>query len=91
MALAGWASIEGHTASNEPSVIHVCKGSCEGLIGETARGNNGFGYDPVFIPMGYDSTFGELPSSVKNVMSHRAQALAGMREFLSAESHELDR
>ena len=82
MALAGWASKAGQAGGNEPTVIHICKGSCEGLIGETARGNNGFGYDPVFIPVGYDNTFGELPSTVKNVISHRAQALAEMREFL---------
>jgi XTP/dITP diphosphohydrolase len=83
MALAGLASKEAQTGNDEPAVIHVCESKCEGLIGDTPRGNNGFGYDPVFIPIGYNRTFGELPSIVKNVISHRAQALAGMREFLT--------
>ncbi len=40
-----------------------------------ARGNNGFGYDPMFIPCGYDKTLGELDESVKKIFSHRARAL----------------
>ncbi len=40
-----------------------------------ARGNNGFGYDPMFIPEGYDNTLGELDESVKKAFSHRARAL----------------
>lgn len=83
MALAGLAAKEALAGNDEPAVIHVCESKCEGLIGETPRGNNGFGYDPVFIPMGYNLTFGELSSTVKNVISHRAQALAAMREFLT--------
>jgi XTP/dITP diphosphohydrolase len=82
MALAGWTSTEA-AGNDQPAVIHVCESKCEGLIGGKPRGNNGFGYDPVFVPMGYENTFGELPSTVKNVISHRAQALATMREFLT--------
>lgn len=52
------------------------EGSCQGRIIETHRGNNGFGYDPLFIPDGYDQTFAELPADVKNRISHRARALA---------------
>jgi XTP/dITP diphosphohydrolase len=43
---------------------------------------NGFGFDPVFVPKGYLATFAELPDEVKARISHRAQALAGIRTFL---------
>lgn len=59
------------------------EGSCEGRIIEAPRGSGGFGYDPLFVPDGYDSTFGELPESVKNSLSHRARALAKLKEVLS--------
>jgi XTP/dITP diphosphohydrolase len=65
-------------------VIKVTQGVCEGSICEEARGNLGFGYDPIFIPNGYAQTFGELSESVKNRISHRAKALLSMREFLVA-------
>ncbi len=83
LALAGWPQGESKASSDNPSVLHVCEGKCEGLIGEEPRGTNGFGYDPVFYPIGYDRTFAELPSTVKNVISHRAHALAAMRRFLN--------
>ena len=66
-----------------PQVITVAEGRCEGRISNAARGENGFGYDPIFIPQGFESTFGELSSQVKDRISHRAQALANAREFLS--------
>jgi len=50
-------------------------GKCKGKIAHSASGAGGFGYDPVFIPDGYDETFAELSSSVKNEISHRAHAL----------------
>ncbi len=83
MALAGRPLGGSQASSDDPRVLHVCKGKCEGLIAEEPRGDNGFGYDPAFVPIGYDRTFGELPSAVKNVISHRAQALAAMRGFLN--------
>lgn len=83
MALAGWPLGSSQTAREDPRAIHVCQAQCEGRIGYELRGNNGFGYDPVFIPIGYEKTFGELPIAVKNVISHRAQTLAAMREFLN--------
>lgn len=83
MALAGWPFFVSPPTSDEPLVIHVCQAKCEGLIGYEPRGENGFGYDPVFVPIGYHNTFGELPAAVKNVISHRAQALAAMRDFLN--------
>ncbi len=57
-------------------------GSCEGRLIEEYRGQNGFGYDPLFIPAGYDQTFGELPDAVKAKISHRAKALALFLEWL---------
>lgn len=83
LALAGWSMGESKPHSDDPRVLHICEGKCEGLIVEPPRGNNGFGYDPVFVPNGYDRTFAELPAEVKNVISHRAQALAAMRAFLN--------
>ncbi|MCL1946333.1 MAG: RdgB/HAM1 family non-canonical purine NTP pyrophosphatase [Chitinivibrionia bacterium] len=50
-------------------------GKCKGKIAFEEKGDGGFGYDPIFIPEGYDKTFGELSSSVKNKISHRAKAL----------------
>jgi XTP/dITP diphosphohydrolase len=50
-------------------------GTCEGTIALAAKGTNGFGYDPLFIPQGYARTFGQLGEKTKNNLSHRAQAL----------------
>lgn len=52
------------------------KGTCEGSIATEQQGEGGFGYDPVFIPQGYDQTFGQLPAGVKKAVSHRAKAMA---------------
>jgi len=84
MALAGWHRGEDQPYGADAHVLHVSECKCEGLIIERPRGNNGFGYDPVFVPSGYDRTFAELPTKIKNVISHRAQALAAMRQFLKS-------
>ena len=52
----------------------ITEGACAGKITDSPRGINGFGYDPVFVPDGHDLTFAELDSSVKNRISHRADA-----------------
>lgn len=58
------------------------KGICEGDITTAPSGSGGFGYDPVFIPKGYDQTFGQLPAAVKKAVSHRAKAMALFVDFI---------
>jgi XTP/dITP diphosphohydrolase len=60
------------------------EGACEGRIGFAASGQDGFGYDPLFLPEGYEKTFAELGEEEKNRMSHRAKALAKLRLRLQA-------
>jgi len=60
-------------------------GEVAGTITESARGENGFGYDPIFVPNGFSETFAELTSETKNKISHRAQAAAALvRHFNTA-------
>lgn len=66
-------------------ILKVTEGICKGSIGKEPRGDSGFGYDPIFVPSGYSQTFGELAEEVKNRISHRAKAVALMREFLLIE------
>jgi XTP/dITP diphosphohydrolase len=54
-------------------------GACEGRILSTPRGGHGFGYDPLFVPDGYDEAFAELGEDIKNRISHRAKALAELK------------
>ena len=58
------------------------EGVVEGTITESSFGGGGFGYDPVFIPRGYDRTFAEMDLSVKNQISHRARAVRELVDFL---------
>lgn len=69
-------------ANGNGKIIHVSTGTCEGRIAEAPQGTNGFGYDPVFIPDGFDQTFAELQPVEKNRISHRARALFGAADFL---------
>jgi XTP/dITP diphosphohydrolase len=80
MVLVGWQA--GAAETTAPEMIQVTWGKCEGRILRAPRGENGFGFDPVFVPSGYAETFGELSSAVKATMSHRALALNEMRMFL---------
>lgn len=58
------------------------EGICHGRITEAPVGDGGFGYDPIFIPDGYEETFAQLPLPVKNGLSHRGQAIQKMVAFL---------
>jgi XTP/dITP diphosphohydrolase len=57
-------------------------GIVRGRIATEERGDGGFGYDPVFIPEGYDRTFAELPADIKNTISHRARAMSELKKLL---------
>ena len=61
----------------------IYDGACEGRIQLTASGHGGFGYDPLFIPDGYKQSFAELGEDVKNHLSHRAKALAKLKNYFS--------
>jgi XTP/dITP diphosphohydrolase len=58
-------------------------GVCEGRIGFAPRGKNGFGYDPLFVPVDFEQTFAELGEDVKNKLSHRARALEKLKVFFT--------
>lgn len=66
------------------SVLTVSEGICEGKIISSPRGEGGFGYDPLFVPDGYNQTFAELAEEIKNRISHRARALIKTRDFLDS-------
>jgi XTP/dITP diphosphohydrolase len=55
---------------------HTVEGRCEGYIAGGEKGESGFGYDPLFVPEGHNTTFAEMPSEAKNAVSHRGRALA---------------
>ncbi len=61
---------------------HFFDGVVEGHIITEKRGDGGFGYDPLFVPDGYEKTFAEMGNEVKNNISHRARAVAQLAEFL---------
>lgn len=69
-------------ADERGTIIHASNGVCEGKLALRPRGSAGFGYDPIFIPDGFEQTFAELNPEMKNTISHRARALQGAREFL---------
>ncbi len=62
--------------------ICTLAGEVHGRIIRQTRGNNGFGYDPVFVPEGFEDTFAALPVETKNAISHRARAIAALRDYL---------
>ncbi len=69
-------------ADRTGKILFEAEGICDGTIANEARGENGFGYDPIFIPDGYDQTLGELSDDVKNSISHRAAAIAKIIRYL---------
>lgn len=62
--------------------VYYFEGKCHGRIGQSLEGEDGFGYDPLFIPDGYENSFAILGMEVKNKISHRVKALAKFRDFL---------
>ena len=64
-------------------LITTIAGEIAGKITKSPRGENGFGYDPIFIPNGFEETFAELPSETKNVISHRGKAVAELVRYFN--------
>jgi XTP/dITP diphosphohydrolase len=65
-------------------LLNTFEGIAEGIIVDRPRGEHGFGYDPIFVPNGFDRTFAELPAETKNEISHRAQAARKLARYLSS-------
>lgn len=70
--------------ARDGQVLETTHGSVEGIILPYEVGEGGFGYDPLFVPLGFTDTFGVLPAETKNQLSHRARALAAMKTQLKA-------
>jgi len=70
--------------ARQGELLGTFEGIVEGTIIERARGLHGFGYDPIFVPRGFEKTFAELPAEVKNTLSHRAKAIRGLTTKLAA-------
>jgi XTP/dITP diphosphohydrolase len=70
--------------ASQGELLGSFSGTVEGIVVPLQRGNHGFGYDSMFIPAGYRETFAELSSEIKNGLSHRAKALAGVMRFLQS-------
>lgn len=71
------------TFIDEAEETHQFKGVCQGEILMAKTGNDGFGYDPIFKPLGSELSFAEMPLSDKNIFSHRAKAFKLFVEFLN--------
>lgn len=69
-------------ADPDGNILFTGEGHCSGSIIEKPAGNNGFGYDPVFVPLGYNETFGELSDDIKHKISHRSRATHLFIRFL---------
>ncbi len=69
-------------ADKHGNILFESTGICNGTIAEKPLGKGGFGYDPIFVPDGFDETFGELSTSVKEKISHRARAFNEIIPFL---------
>lgn len=68
---------------DENGAEYIIEGVCEGRILDEKKGSAGFGYDPLFLPEGYEQTFAELGEDIKNKISHRARAIYLMRDKLA--------
>ena len=72
---------------NEDEVYYF-EGIMPGSIGFEAKGDNGFGYDPIFVPKGYNLSYAQMDLETKNTLSHRGQALRKAVDFLEEEYYE---
>ena len=63
---------------------YTFEGKVEGVITKEQHGEKGFGYDPIFLPDGFEQTFAEMPMDVKNTISHRGKATQKLVEFLNS-------
>jgi XTP/dITP diphosphohydrolase len=70
--------------ARDGKLLDTFNGAVEGTIVDRPRGAHGFGYDPIFVPKGFDHTFADLPAEVKNRISHRAQAIRALAAKLAA-------
>jgi XTP/dITP diphosphohydrolase len=68
--------------AGEGEVRKIFAGVVDGTIADSPTGSKGFGYDPIFIPLGFAQTFAELPPGIKNELSHRGRALRSALPFL---------
>jgi len=66
----------------DQKILFEAEGICEGTIQSSPRGEGGFGYDPIFVPIGFDKTFGEIDEGAKDRISHRGIALEKLISFL---------
>ncbi len=73
--------------ARDGEIVRTFHGSVAGTISESADGLKGFGYDPVFIPEGYEKTLATLGPEVKHTLSHRAMALGQLRAFFAEPPH----
>lgn len=76
------------TGSGEKESEFTFEGICEGEILKEQKGDKGFGYDPVFSPKGFEKTFAELDSQIKNEISHRGRAIQKFITFLKEHSDD---
>ncbi len=74
---------------SEKPEMHIFEGIVKGKIIKERRGTEGFGYDPIFQPDGYDATFAEMGNEVKNTISHRAKAVKKLVEYLKTSKPKL--
>ena len=72
--------------AREGQILAIFEGAVEGTIVDPARGSSGFGYDPIFVPDGFEETFAELSAELKNTISHRARAIRALRAELQADA-----